>query len=331
MIFPKFLKKDAVIGITAPSFGLDEKHIVMLERALSRFSERGWRVRETANVRSPLRPSAFPEERAAQLHQLIRDPETDAILCASGGDFLVELLPYLDLEAFAQNPKWVQGYSDPTGLLFPLTTKLDLATVYGLNASGFGNGGDHIAVQNALDLLEGKLIRQQSFPLYAPFTGDRATDGRYVLSKPTAWLAPGGAFSTEGRLIGGCLDVMSILQGTPFEDAAGFARRHEAEGLIWYFDIFAMQTEQVFYALWSMKQAGWFIGANAFLFGRVAFPGSQGLLADYEAAVRRALGEVPFVLNADIGHVSPCFTLINGAMARISVSGGTGSLEMELR
>ena len=54
-------------------------------------------------------------------------------------------------------------------------------------------------------------------------------------------------------------------------------------------------------------------------------------VAGHEQAIRRALGDVPFVLEADIGHVKPCFTLINGALGHITVENGRAKLEMELK
>ena len=36
------------------------------------------------------------------------------------------------------HPKWLQGYSDPTGLLFTITTNLDIATIYADNFCVFG-------------------------------------------------------------------------------------------------------------------------------------------------------------------------------------------------
>jgi muramoyltetrapeptide carboxypeptidase LdcA involved in peptidoglycan recycling len=129
--------------------------------------------------------------------------------------------------------------------------------------------------------------------------------------------------------LGGCLDVIDILRGTDFIDVPGFVKRYENDGVIWYFDVFAMTAEQVFYSLWSMKQAGWFRTAKAVLLGRVMFPG--GMMLNYEQAVRRALGDLPLALEADIGHVKPCFTLINGALGHITVENGRATLEMELK
>ena len=329
MIYPAFLRENDLIGVTAPSAGLDEGHLVGYLKSLEHFHARGWQVCETPNVRRPELPSSSGTQRARELKGLAEDPRVKMIWCAAGGDFLVEMLPETDFAALAAHPKWVQGYSDPTGLLFPLTTKWDVATIYGLNAGGFDMAPLHPALENSLDLLAGKVPVQYSFQRYQPVDGAPRPDGGYDLSRPVYWRAPNGDFRAEGRLLGGCLDVIDILRGTDFIDVPGFVKRYEEDGVLWYFDVFAMTAEQVFYSLWSMKQAGWFRTAKAFLFGRVMFPGS--MMLTYEQAIRRALGDVPFVLDADIGHVKPCFTLINGALGRIAVEQGKAVLEMELK
>lgn len=329
MIYPEFLKENDLIGVTAPSAGLDESHLVGYLKSLEHFHARGWQVTETPNVRLPDLPSSSGHQRAKELKGLCQDSRVKMIWCAAGGDFLVEMLPEVDFEALRTHPKWMQGYSDPTGLLFPITTKLDIATIYGLNAGGFDMEQLHPALENSLDLLAGKLPVQHSFDRWQPFDAAPRPDGGYNLTRPVCWQTPNGAFDVSGRLLGGCLDVIDILRGTDFIDVSGFVKRYEQDGIIWYFDVFAMTAEQVFYSLWSMKMQGWFRTAKAFVFGRVMFPG--GMMLNYEQAVRRALGDVPFALEADVGHVKPCFTLINGALGHLTVEKGRAKLEMELK
>lgn len=329
MIYPEFLKENDLIGVTAPSAGLDEGHLVGYLKSLEHFHARGWQVTETANVRLPDMPSSSGAQRAKELKGLSQDSRVKMIWCAAGGDFLVEMLPYTDFEGLKANPKWVQGYSDPTGLLFPITTKYDVATIYGPNAGGFDMETLHPALETSLDILSGKLPVQRSFERWQPFDAASRPDGGYNLTRPVCWQTPCGPIDQTGRLLGGCLDVIDILRGTDFIDVPGFVKRYENDGIIWYFDIFAMTAEQVFYSLWSMKQAGWFRTAKAILLGRVMFPG--GMMLSYEQAVRRALGDLPLALEADIGHVKPCFTLINGALGHITVENGRAALEMELK
>lgn len=79
-----------------------------------------------------------------------------------------------------------------------------------------------------------------------------------------------------------------------------------------------------------MKQAAWFQYAKGFIFGRTLFEGTM-LDMSYEDAIIRALGEnVPIIMDADIGHVAPKFTIINGAIGHWKAEKGKGSLEMIL-
>ena len=53
------------------------------------------------------------------------------IMAATGGDFLFDILPHLNPSIIQENIKWIMGASDPTGLVYPITTKYDIATLYG--------------------------------------------------------------------------------------------------------------------------------------------------------------------------------------------------------
>ncbi len=328
MIYPAFLQIGDAVGITAPSAGVDVGHMGGYLRSLTHLNRR-WRTVETRNVRTGLMPSSPGLQRAEELAQLSRDQSVKAVLCAGGGDFLVEMLPYVDWEVIGRNPKWYQGYSDPTGLLFPITTRLDIATLYGPNAGGYDMDILHPALENSLSVLSGQLPVQRGFERYQPAEEAPGNDGSYRLTRPAHWRTPNGNFAAAGRLLGGCLDVLDCLRGTEYAPVSAFDEKYAADGVLWYFDIFAMTAEQVFYSLWSMKQAGWFRHASGFLFGRVMFPG--GSLLTYEDAIRRALGQVPLALECDIGHVKPAFTLMNGAIGWVAVEKGRAVLEMELR
>ena len=101
MIYPPFLKENDLIGVTAPSAGLDEGHLPGYLRSLEHFHARGWQVTETANVRLPQLPSSSGPRRARELKALCEDRRVKMIWCAAGGDFLVEMLPEVDFAALA--------------------------------------------------------------------------------------------------------------------------------------------------------------------------------------------------------------------------------------
>ena len=53
----------------------------------------------------------------------------------------------------------------------------------------------------------------------------------------------------------------------------------------------------------------------------------------YEEAIYESLKDlnIPIIINADIGHVSPRMTIINGAIATITSSNGKGEIKFNLK
>ena len=326
MIYPKFLSRGDTIGITAPSAGVGNK-IDSFEMSLASLKEAGYKTKETKNVRKDGFVSADAKTRAEELMSLFADDETSYMVMAAGGDFLMEMLPYVNFQIIKDNPKWVQGYSDITNLIYPITTLCDVATIYGLNAGGFDRRPLHKYQQIALEVMSGNVPQQLSYDVCSTV---ETRDGEFA--SPVLWKSTVGDFTASGRILGGCLDCLcETVAGTSFDGTLEFIERYKNDGIIWYFDIFSMSAEAVCRGLWKLKELGWFENATAFLFGRVMFP-STFMDMSYEEAARRALGEnIPAVFDADIGHLPPSFTLINGASAAISLKNGQGKLEMFLK
>lgn len=337
MNYPEFLKKGDKIGISAPSDGnKKETDFVRLDSGKSKLSQLGFLTEETPSVRkSEKGRSADGETRARELMSLVENPDIKAIISAKGGDFLCEMLPYLDYEKIKQNPKWYQGFSDNTGLLFPITTKYDIATIYGNNFNDFGMAQWHEAVINNFEILKGNLVEQQSFDFYEDAFYDKETglEG-YRQDKPVEWKISGTSSELiiKGRLLGGCLDVLLDLAGTPYEDVAGFNQKYAKDGVLWYLESFALGSEALIRALWRLREAGWFSCANGFIFGRPCMFHSD-TDTSYEEAVLSVLGKLnkPILFQADIGHKPPQFTIINGAYGTVWCSKGKGKLRMELK
>ncbi len=323
MIFPSFLKPQDIIGITAPSAGVDTEDHAAFDLSLSHLHEHGYRTQETASVRAGGIVSAPAAVRAAELNSLFCDPAVRMVWCAAGGDFLLDMLPHVDWQAAVRDPKWVQGYSDPTSLLYTLTTVYDIATIYGNNAGGFDCEQLPPDSAYALSLLGGDIPSQHSFDTFTHRFRDEGT-------QPVFWETPRGSVTVQGRLLGGCLDCLSDILGTPYDGTAAFAQRYREDGILWYFDIFALPAEAVYRTLWRMRENGWFTHARGIMVGRVCFPSSQMGLS-YRDMIEQAVPDLPLVLEADVGHVPPRMTLINGAMATLEVADGHGCLHMSLR
>ncbi|MBQ9765898.1 MAG: LD-carboxypeptidase [Lachnospiraceae bacterium] len=329
MIYPKFLVPNDTIGITAPSGGCSsESKAAELDLSEKQLRNAGYRVVETPNSRLPGVVSSSGEVRAKELADLYNSPDVKAIICARGGDFLIDMLPYVDYELIKNNPKWIQGYSDPTSLLYSITTKLDIATIYSFNGGGYGFNKLDRSHKDSLSILRGDIPVQESYPFYQ---GEE--DGgleEYIFTEPVEWeILNTDNINVNGRLIGGCMECLADIIGTPYEDTTKFIERYKEDGFIWYFDIFALRSEIVYNTLWHMKAAGWFNHAKAIIFGRVRFPGTF-LDMTYQEAVVRALPDIPLIFNADVGHVAPRMTMINGSLATLKAADGKGSLAMKL-
>ena len=324
MNIPDFIKKGDIIGVTAPSAGFTEQvDLTKLESAKFNLSEKGYEVIETGNVRKCEKGrSSTGKKRAEEFLSLIENEKVKYILSTSGGDFLMEMLEYLDYELIKANPKWIQGYSDNTGLIYPITTICNMATVYSGNIGDYGMSLWHDAVKNNLKILEGKNIEQKEFDLFENEYVKKVTgyEGYNLTDKVKyEFVSENKSESFTGRLLGGCLDVLIMLCGTKYDKTAEFVKKYKEEGIIWYLESFDLSSARIQCALWQLKEAGWFEGAKGFLFGRPCFFREE-YETDFNEAVKTALDSLnlPIITGCDIGHRPPRLTMINGLMAEIN-------------
>ena len=330
MIFPKYLSGNNKIGVTAPSAGVTKEcDHYRFENACKHLKEKGYNVTFTDNVfkSDEYGRSSDKETRAREFMSLINDTSIDYIVSAKGGDYLAEMLPYIDFEAIKKNPKWIQGYSDNTSILFATTTLCDIATVYGYHFGNFGMNTWHKSIADNLSILEGTLKTQSSFDMYQNDFSDN-TNGFVLTENVIVKNSSAHNYEAfEGRLIGGCLDVLFDIAGTRYEDAAGFAKRYADDGIIWYIESFDAIGERLIIMLWKLKELGWFKNVKGFIFGRPCFYRSFVPMS-YTDAVMTVLKElnVPVIFDADIGHKEPQWTMINGAKARVEYTGGKATL-----
>ncbi len=344
MIYPKNLEKGFNIGVTATSSGYDDEvDFRRLDNAIKNLKEYGYPVIVTPNVRSGVNKGRSSDAtiRAKELLDLIKDPSIKAIIAASGGDFLVEMLPFVDFIAIKDNPKWVQGFSDTTGLTYTITTNLDIATIYSYNFGTFGMENLHRSLSDNLLILEGNNISQESFDMYQDGYYARVTGiEEFVLEKVVEWrnLLPEGAsddslgITIQGRMLGGCLDVLLNLIGTRFDKTLEFIEKYKDDGILWFLESFDLSSGGMVRGLWQLREAGWFRHAKGFIFGRPAMYNTEYDIS-YEEAVFSVLGELglPIILDADIGHKPPQFTIINGALATVQSKNKKGTIIFERR
>jgi muramoyltetrapeptide carboxypeptidase len=97
----------------------------------------------------------------------------------------------------------------------------------------------------------------------------------------TAWKRVGtgtwslhGADSLDvtGRLIGGCIESLCNLAGTPYGDVSGFGRTFSDDGLIVYLEAAGDEAATICRNLHGLRLAGWFDHARAVLIARTNAP-----------------------------------------------------------
>ena len=326
MIYPKFIKEKDTIGICAPSSGVGHKlpDFLKSNRVLRKY---GYRIKETASVRVNNVRSASAKKRAAELDQLVTDKKIDYILCAAGGDFMLEMMPYVDFEHIKENPKWIAGMSDPTNILFTVTTMLDIATLYGRNGAGFCEKPER-SEKTFLDYMKGDIHSQKSYKKYISFLDLINDEEAY---QDVKWICKNSKEELEGRLIGGCIESIEKLIGSRFDYTNDFIERYKDDGIIWYFDLFDMSAYNFYLTLLQFKNAGWFRYCKGVLVGRPAFPKVEDKKLDYVKAADKALGKIPHIMEMDIGHTFPNFTMINGAMCKVKYENGKGEISFKLK
>lgn len=328
MKYPKFLDNNSIIGITAPSAGVGQ-YDECFDLSLETLKKNQWKILETKNVRTDGDVSSSPKQRTDEFIELMQNEDVDMIFCASGGDFLTDMLPSLKEQETKIKEKWVMGASDPTNLLYYLTTSHDIATLYGHNAGSFDSKNLYKSQEVALEYLKGNILPQESYEYYEEDKNSR-TNGDYNLTGKVEWKSNQEKIEVEGRVIGGCLDCLKYLPGTPYDKTNEFIEKYKEDGILWYFDIFSMTAEDVYLTLFQLKEAGWFKYAKGIIVGRVLFPNHYTSMT-YERAFYDTFKEIPVIIDADIGHVAPKMTIMNGSIGKITYQNHKGMIEQYMK
>ena len=324
MIYPEFISKGGTIGICAPSAGVGRK-IEDFDRSVLFLKQKGFQILETPSVRVNDPRSADALIRGRELNSLFENENVDIVMCAAGGDFLDEMIPCADFETMKTHPKWLYGMSDPTGLLFPYTCMCDVATIYGTNAGSYDIQPLLEYLLTQASFLENAEKRQTSFPFH---TSDPFAD-KLMFTETTVLQSQSDEIHVRGRCIGGCMDVLKDLIGTRFDHTHDFLQKYQKDGTVWYFDNFCLSAESLYRTLLQFRYAGWFDTTHAILIGRTAIPSSETGMS-YEEAVSLALHDIPYIQNADIGHVPPTWAMINGAMMNLDFQNKKAEISFQL-
>lgn len=324
--FPAPLHPGDRIGITAPSAGVGPRAQARIEFAVGWLRGRGYEVVMGECMSADRWVSAPKQQRADELTRMLLEPTIKAIVPPWGGaGTALDLLDQLDYASIAvADPTWVIGYSDSTSWMVPLTLRTGLATLHGDNLAdtplapfpGLAHWTEVVTATGPVTQSDSHVVAK-----HRPLAEADAT--QWPVVGDGSWRLHGAdRVDTTGRLIGGCVEVMAGIAGTPYGDVRAFGDEHGP--LVVYLEAADENAYNICRYLHTLRYAGWFDHAAAILIGRTSAPageGDPGLTQD--EAVHDALGDlgVPIVLDLEIGHVPPHLPLLNGAEAHVVVDG----------
>jgi muramoyltetrapeptide carboxypeptidase len=334
--FPRPLREGDRVGVTSPSSGVEPEMWPRMEASIAALRERGYDVVVGECMSAEGVTSAPKAKRAAELMAMLADPEIAAVVPPWGGETAIDLLDQLDWEALAEaEPTWYVGWSDNTTLMLPITLNLGWATLQSWNLN-----------DTRYDASEGLLHWADVAAASGPFV--QRSPGRWrvgwddlranpdvrtmTLDRHEPWsVLGGGGTEFSGRLIGGCLEVVTPLAGTPYGDVASFGRRHADEGIVVHLEACESNPYDVARMLHGLRLAGWFEHASGVLIGRTPAADADDMTQHQAVAAALGMLDVPIVLDVEIGHLQPFLTLVSGALAHVVVDGERREITQSLR
>jgi len=249
------------------------------------------------------------EDRAADLAWAFRDPAIRAVLCLQGGYGTPRLVPILDREAIAANPKPLCGYSDITTLHLAIEAWAPVPTI-----TFYSNGASGIGAAEASELSKGSMHR-------ALFSDEPYGAIARNPEDPYVRTITGGV--AQGRLTGGCLDLVRQTMGTPIEI--------DTHGKILYLEDLDLDAYLFDGGLTHLRNAGKLAAAAGIVIGELKNVGWRSDKAAFmqdmsiEDVLEEVIGPlgVPCIYGLPIGHGKHHVTVPHGAHAVLDADAGT--------
>ncbi|GAB6108154.1 S66 family peptidase [Fusibacter bizertensis] len=268
-----------------------------------------------------------PELRAKDFMNAFLNPEIKGIFSCIGGDDTLRLLPYIDFEIIRSNPKVFLGYSDSTVNHF-MCLKAGLGSFYGpaiLSEFGENVKMHDFTVASFKRALINKLPIGK-LPQSEQWTSERLewnnTENlkisRTMNAESHGAMCLSGSGTVEGRLIGGCIEVLDWLRGTELWPAASVF-----DGAILFLETSEdmPSPDNVLHMLRCFSALGIFDRIGGIIMGKPYhekyFEAYQECLLDvvvHEAGQK----SLPIMYNINIGHTAPMLTLPMGVLTQIN-------------
>lgn len=317
---PKYIQKTSKLYLIAPSFGCTTSpYEERLHKAIAQLRSLGHEVIVGPNcfLAKGKCASNTPIERAKEF-MMAYESDAEAILSVGGGELMYEILDYIDFKKIkSMPPKWFVGFSDNTNLTFTLATLCDIQTIYGACAGHFHFQKYKYDVLDTYLMLQGKK-EFKGYPKYEASQEKTDPYAEYNLDTKKVITTYNYTVPFSGTILGGNLDCMQLLCGTPYDKVSEYVDAHK-EGVIFYFEACDLNVVGIKRALLQLKRSNWFHNIKGFLVGRPLCIHEEFAGVDHFNAVIDVLKDynAPILLDIDLGHIAPTLPFCNGAYATI--------------
>lgn len=298
-MLPKKLNKGDAIGIVSPSTPVTQELAGQFKKGIKFLESLGFNVVIGEHVHSATWGyAASPQEKAEDINQMFADESIKAIICSQGGATANACLPNLDWNSIREHPKIFIGISDITVLLNAIHHKTGLITFHGNDVMwGFGRKPTRYDKQEFITRLIDGWIGE------IPPSRERQTIRNGV---------------TEGKLLGGNLNCLLKLAGTPYFP--------DFTSAILFVEAIGITPEGCDYLFQQLKQIGVFDQIRGVIIGYI-----DGLQNDEKALIQMedvllhvtAEYDFPILKTDDFGHNCPNTVLPVGGEVRINADSRT--------
>lgn len=301
---PPYLKPGDTIGITSPAGYITLEQI---QPAVQLMQSWGFNIRIGQAIgKRDYCMGGTDAERAADLQEMLNNPDIHAIMCARGGYGSIRIIDQLDFSTFKLKPKWIIGFSDITVLHCHLSGQLNTASIHAKMCNSFPSvwtAAEPIQIETILSI-------------------------RQILSGlPVKYTAAVVSFNRMGRveapLIGGNLSIIETLAGTNSDI--------ETDGKI----LFVEDTGEYLYSVdrmfWNLKRTGKLANLKGLIIGgfktKPDDPGEEFGRTVYEVIIEKVKEyDYPVCFDFPVGHQKNNFALKCGVKHILNVDANGSSL-----
>ena len=311
-MIPNKLKAGDEIRVISPSRSLGIIDLKQREIAINALKNLGLKVTFSKNAEKIDEfSSSSIEDRIEDLHEAFGDSHVKGVLTTIGGYNSNQLLKYIDYKLIGDNPKIFCGFSDITALQNAIYKKTGLVTYSGPYFSTFGmiKGNEYTEEYFKKCLMDDKEFEVGNSPYWSDDEWYLDQENRTFIRDEGVLIINQG--SAEGKILGGNLCTLNLLQGTEFmPDLNNSILFIEDDSLS-----FAENFDRDFQSLIHQPN---FHGVKGILIGRFQKDSkiSNEILIKI-IKTKKGLDNIPVVANLNFGHTNPRFTFPIGGTAKI--------------